>query len=97
MRRRNQAFAAALCALLFAAAPADAQYSVLGSVGCTSGGCHTKENAWWGNDKHNNSINLLYEKEALSKKYAQLLGISFRSFRYRLEKLGLEDPQPGEE
>jgi two-component system response regulator PilR (NtrC family) len=33
----------------------------------------------------------------VKKRAAQLLGISFRSFRYRLEKLGLEDPQPGEE
>jgi two-component system response regulator PilR (NtrC family) len=34
---------------------------------------------------------------SVKKRAAQLLGISFRSFRYRLEKLGLEDPQPGEE
>jgi two-component system response regulator PilR (NtrC family) len=33
----------------------------------------------------------------VKKRAAQLLGVSFRSFRYRLEKLGLEDPQPGEE
>ena len=33
----------------------------------------------------------------VKKRAAHLLGISFRSFRYRLEKLGLEDPQPGEE
>ena len=33
----------------------------------------------------------------VKKRAARLLGISFRSFRYRLEKLGLEDPQPGEE
>ena len=29
----------------------------------------------------------------VKKKAAQLLGVSFRSFRYRLEKLGLDDPQ----
>ena len=33
----------------------------------------------------------------VKKRAAQLLGISFRSFRYRLEKLGLEEPQPGDE
>jgi two-component system response regulator PilR (NtrC family) len=33
----------------------------------------------------------------VKKRAAQLLGVSFRSFRYRLEKLGLDDPQPGEE
>jgi two-component system response regulator PilR (NtrC family) len=31
----------------------------------------------------------------VKKRAAQLLGISFRSFRYRLEKLGLEDVRPG--
>jgi len=33
----------------------------------------------------------------IQSRAAQLLRTSFRSFRYRLEKLGLEDPQPGEE
>jgi len=47
-----------------------------------------------------------YEKTLLSealaaaggvkKRAAQLLGISFRSFRYRLEKLGMEDPRSGD-
>jgi len=32
----------------------------------------------------------------VKKRAAQLLGISFRSFRYRLEKLGLEDGPPGD-
>jgi len=32
----------------------------------------------------------------VKKRAAQLLGISFRSFRYRLEKLGLEDARPEE-
>ncbi|MBY0400224.1 sigma-54 dependent transcriptional regulator [Myxococcota bacterium] len=32
----------------------------------------------------------------VKKRAARLLGISFRSFRYRLEKLGIEDPTPGE-
>jgi two-component system, NtrC family, response regulator PilR len=32
----------------------------------------------------------------VKKRAARLLGISFRSFRYRLEKLGIEDPSPGE-
>ncbi|MGH0037794.1 MAG: sigma-54-dependent transcriptional regulator [Myxococcota bacterium] len=31
----------------------------------------------------------------VKKRAAQLLGISFRSFRYRLEKLGLDDGRPG--
>ena len=31
----------------------------------------------------------------VKKRAARLLGISFRSFRYRLEKLGIEDPEPG--
>ena len=41
-------------------------------------------------------------REALSatagvkKRAARLLGISFRSFRYRLEKLGIEDPAQGD-
>jgi two-component system response regulator PilR (NtrC family) len=32
----------------------------------------------------------------VKKRAARLLGISFRSFRYRLEKLGIEDPTPGD-
>jgi len=32
----------------------------------------------------------------VKKRAASLLGISFRSFRYRLEKLGLDDSKPGE-
>jgi two-component system response regulator PilR (NtrC family) len=41
-------------------------------------------------------------REALSitkgvkKKAARLLGVSFRSFRYRLEKLGIEDSRQGD-
>jgi two-component system response regulator PilR (NtrC family) len=34
----------------------------------------------------------LEQSNGVKKRAAQLLGISFRSFRYRLEKLGLEDP-----
>jgi two-component system response regulator PilR (NtrC family) len=33
----------------------------------------------------------------VKKRAAQLLGITFRSFRYRLEKLGLDDPNDAEE
>jgi len=33
----------------------------------------------------------------VKKRAAKLLGISFRSFRYRLEKLGLDDPGSGED
>jgi two-component system response regulator PilR (NtrC family) len=33
----------------------------------------------------------------VKKRAARLLGISFRSFRYRLEKLGLDDPSAGED
>ncbi|MFO0687629.1 MAG: sigma-54 dependent transcriptional regulator [Myxococcota bacterium] len=44
--------------------------------------------------------NLLHEalraSGGVKKRAARLLGISFRSFRYRLEKLGIEDPAPGE-
>lgn len=42
-------------------------------------------------------------REALSrtggvkKRAAQLLGISFRSFRYRLEKLGIDGSGPGDD
>jgi two-component system response regulator PilR (NtrC family) len=32
----------------------------------------------------------------VKKRAARLLGISFRSFRYRLEKLGTEDPAQGD-
>ena len=43
---------------------------------------------------------LLIEALSLSggvkKKAARLLGVSFRSFRYRLEKLGIEDPKRGD-
>lgn len=38
----------------------------------------------------------LRESGGVKKRAARLLGISFRSFRYRLEKLGLEEPdEPG--
>ena len=33
----------------------------------------------------------------VKKRAASLLGVSFRSFRYRLEKLGLADAEPGDE
>jgi two-component system response regulator PilR (NtrC family) len=33
----------------------------------------------------------------VKKRAAKLLGISFRSLRYRLEKLGIEDGSPPEE
>jgi two-component system response regulator PilR (NtrC family) len=43
---------------------------------------------------------LLHEALSLTggvkKRAARLLGISFRSFRYRVEKLGLEDPKQGD-
>ncbi len=32
----------------------------------------------------------------VKKRAAQLLGISFRSFRYRIEKLGLDDSDTGD-
>ena len=34
--------------------------------------------------------------EGVKKRAAQLLAVSFRSFRYRLEKLGLDEPDDGE-
>jgi two-component system, NtrC family, response regulator PilR len=41
-------------------------------------------------------IDALKLSGGVKKKAARLLGISFRSFRYRLEKLGIEDLQRGE-
>ena len=38
----------------------------------------------------------LRQSRGVKKRAAQLLGISFRSFRYRLEKLGMEEA-PGED
>ena len=35
----------------------------------------------------------LERSQGVKKKAAQLLGISFRSFRYRLEKLGIDEPR----
>ncbi|MEM9175733.1 MAG: sigma-54 dependent transcriptional regulator [Myxococcota bacterium] len=35
----------------------------------------------------------LVQSKGVKKQAARLLGISFRSFRYRLEKLGIEDPR----
>ena len=41
-------------------------------------------------------LEALDRAHGVKKRAASLLGISFRSFRYRLEKLGIEDPQRGE-
>jgi two-component system response regulator PilR (NtrC family) len=38
-------------------------------------------------------IEALKASGGVKKRAARLLGVSFRSFRYRLEKLGIEDPQ----
>jgi two-component system response regulator PilR (NtrC family) len=38
----------------------------------------------------------LRASDGVKKRAAQLLGVSFRSFRYRLEKLGLTDAENGE-
>jgi len=38
----------------------------------------------------------LHASGGVKKKAAQLVGVSFRSFRYRLEKLGLDRPDSGE-
>ena len=40
----------------------------------------------------NEALNLT---RGVKKRAAQLLGVSFRSFRYRLEKLGLDIDEPG--
>jgi len=40
-------------------------------------------------------LEALQQTGGVKKKAAQLLGISFRSFRYRLEKLGLDDSSSG--
>jgi two-component system response regulator PilR (NtrC family) len=40
-------------------------------------------------------LEALQRSGGVKKRAAALLGISFRSFRYRLEKLGLEDAKPG--
>jgi two-component system response regulator PilR (NtrC family) len=39
----------------------------------------------------------LRQSRGVKKRAAQLLGISFRSFRYRLEKLGMEEARGEEE
>ena len=39
-------------------------------------------------------LQALRSSGGVKKRAAQLLGISFRSFRYRLEKLGLDGPGP---
>jgi two-component system response regulator PilR (NtrC family) len=41
-------------------------------------------------------LEALERAQGVKKRAASLLGISFRSFRYRLEKLGLEEPERGE-
>ena len=38
-------------------------------------------------------IEALAQSGGVKKQAARLLGVSFRSFRYRLEKLGVEDPK----
>jgi two-component system response regulator PilR (NtrC family) len=38
----------------------------------------------------------LQRSGGIKKRAAQLLGVSFRSFRYRLEKLGLDESPAGE-
>ena len=41
-------------------------------------------------------IRALEEADGVKKKAAKLLGISFRSLRYRIEKYGIDDPNPDE-
>jgi two-component system response regulator PilR (NtrC family) len=41
-------------------------------------------------------LNALAQTKGVKKKAAALLGISFRSFRYRIEKYGIADPNPEE-
>lgn len=41
-------------------------------------------------------VRALEKTNGMKKKAAALLGISFRSFRYRIEKYGIEDPNPEE-
>ena len=41
-------------------------------------------------------IRALEEADGVKKKAATLLGISFRSLRYRIEKYGIDDPNPDE-
>jgi two-component system response regulator PilR (NtrC family) len=42
-------------------------------------------------------VEALEQCGGVKKRAAQRLGISFRSFRYRLEKLGLEEPDASDE
>jgi two-component system response regulator PilR (NtrC family) len=46
-----------------------------------------------GNYERSLLIEALKNAGGVKKRAARLLGVSFRSFRYRLEKLGVEDPQ----
>jgi two-component system response regulator PilR (NtrC family) len=41
-------------------------------------------------------LRALEQTNGVKKKAAALLGISFRSFRYRIEKYGIDDPNPDE-
>lgn len=41
-------------------------------------------------------LKALTETKGVKKKAATLLGISFRSLRYRIEKYGIDDPNPEE-
>lgn len=70
-----------------------------------SGGLETEVMSGAGIDleKKVEQLERQYIQDALSKtggakkKAADLLGISFRSLRYRIEKYGIDDPNPGEE
>ena len=39
----------------------------------------------------------LQAAKGVKKRASKLVGVSFRSFRYRLEKLGLDHPSDGED
>ena len=62
-----------------------------------SAGRRGSRSSWWTTTSEACCSRRCERRGLVKKRAAQLLGISFRSFRYRLEKLGLEDPQPGEE
>jgi two-component system response regulator PilR (NtrC family) len=42
-------------------------------------------------------LEALQRAGGVKKRAAKLLGVSFRSFRYRLQKLGLDEPSPDED
>lgn len=53
------------------------QYKTLGPGGCGLGqdNCHAKENRWWKDDPHKETIEALYDDLETAQKYAELSGV----------------------